>query len=255
MLVVLLSSCSSRQYQILFQKKQSLTDSAYRTQDMVGEYRIRSQDILQVRNLQDARKYLVNPAQSAAVNTNVLPDASGTGAAGDLTYQVADDGTVILPAIGHIQVAGLTRPEAEKTIEEAYRKNVLVNPIIELKIVNLKVTMLGEVRTQGNLPLTIEHTTLIVMIGAAGGITERANESDVKIIRGTEKDPKVIQVDLGDIKSINDPRTVLQNGDIIYVAQNKRATRTDNLQSVSTIVQPSLLLINAALIILTLFRK
>jgi polysaccharide export outer membrane protein len=157
-LVVLFSSCSSRQYQVLFQKKQSLTDSAYKTQDIVGEYRIRSQDILQVRNLQDARKYLINPVQSAAVNTSVLSDASGTGAVGDQTYQVADDGTVILPALGHIAVAGLTRAEAEKNIEEAYRKNVLVNPIIELKIINLKVTMLGEVRTQGNLPLTKDHT-------------------------------------------------------------------------------------------------
>ena len=255
LLLLVLSSCSTRQYQVLFQKKQSLTDSAYKTQDIVGEYRIRSQDILQVRNLQDARKYLINPAQSAAVNTSVLPDASGAGAAGDQSYQVADDGSVILPALGHIQVAGLTRAEAEKNIEEAYRKNVLVNPIIEVKIINLKVTMLGEVRTQGNLPLTKDHTTLVEMIGAAGGITERANESDVKIIRGTEKDPKVIKIDLGDIKSINDPRTILQNGDIIYVAQNKRATRQDNLQSVSTLVQPSLLIINAALILLTLFKK
>lgn len=87
LLVVLLSSCSSRQYQVLFQKKQSLTDSAYKTQDIVGEYRIKSQDILQVRNLQDARKYLINPAQSAAVNTSVLPDATGAGAAGDQTYR------------------------------------------------------------------------------------------------------------------------------------------------------------------------
>jgi len=255
LLVIVLSSCSSKQYQVLFQKKQSLTDSGYNTRDIVGEYRIRSQDILQVRNLQDARKYLINPSPSAAVNSNVLTDAGGTGVGGDLNYQVADDGTVILPALGHIQVAGLTRAEAEKAIEDAYKKNVLVNPIIEVKIVNLKVTMFGEVHSPGNLPLTKERTTLVEMIGTAGGLTDQANESDVKIIRGTEKDPKVILVDLGDIKSINDPRAVLQNGDIIYVARNKRANRTNNLQNVSTIVQPSLLLINVALIILTLFRK
>ncbi|MGN6396944.1 MAG: polysaccharide biosynthesis/export family protein [Mucilaginibacter sp.] len=254
LLVVLLSSCSSKQYQVLFQKKRSLTDSGYSVKDSVGEYRIRPQDILQVRNLQDAKKYLINPVQSNAVNTNLLADGTSQET-GEQNFQVADDGTVILPALGHIRVAGLTRAVAEKTIEDAYRKNVLVNPIIELKIINLKVTMLGEVKNSGNFPLTKEHITLVEMIGAAGGITERADESNIKIIRGTEKEPKVIQVDLGDIKSVNDPRTILQNGDIIYVGQNKRANRTDNLQSVSTIVQPSLLLINAALIILTLFRK
>jgi len=260
LLVVILSSCSTKQYQVLFQKKQALADSAHRTTDSLGEYRIRSQDILQVRNLQDANKYLIGSAQSSTVNTNVLGSGGtgssvGTNTVDAQNYQVADDGTVVLPALGHIQVAGLTRAQAEKNIEEAYKKNVLLNPIIELKIVNLKVTMLGEVRSPGNLPLTRDHTTLVEMIGAAGGITDKANESDVKIIRGTEKDPKVIMVDLGDIKSVNDPRTVLQNGDIIYVAQNKRATRSDNLQSVTTLVQPSLLIINAALIILAIFRK
>jgi polysaccharide export outer membrane protein len=140
-------------------------------------------------------------------------------------------------------------------VENTYRSNVLQNPIIELKIVNLKVTILGEIKGQGNYPLTKDHTTLLEMIGAAGGITDKANESNVKIIRGTERNPKVILVDLGNIQSINDPRTILQNGDIIYIAQNKRATRTDNLQNFSTVFQPLLLLFNTALIVFTLIRR
>ncbi|MES2107443.1 MAG: polysaccharide biosynthesis/export family protein [Bacteroidota bacterium] len=241
---------------MLFKQKQSLNSSDL-ANDSLGEYKIRPQDILQVRNLQDANKYLINSSPNPAINANPLSNNNGAGnnAIDQSNYQVADDGTVILPAIGHIKVAGYTRSDAEKLIEETYRKNVLVNPIIELRIVNLKVTILGEVRVAGNYPLTKEHTTLVEMIGAAGGITERADETNVEIIRGTEKKPKLIQVNLGDIDAASDTRTYLQNGDIIYVGQNKRAARSDNLQSVSTIVQPSLLIINAALIILTLFRK
>jgi polysaccharide export outer membrane protein len=92
------------------------------------------------------------------------------------------------------------------------------------------------------------------MIGAAGGITDKANETQVRIIRGTQRNPQVTIIDLGNILSVNDPRAILQNGDIIYIPQNKRATRSDNLQSFSIIVQPALLLFNTALIILTLIR-
>ena len=252
-LFLICTSCSTKQYQVLFQQKNAINDSAYTNAGVINEYRIKPQDVLQVRNLQDT-KYLVNPAPSSSVNTNVL--GNNGAAAAEQNFQVDDDGTVILPAIGRIKVAGYTRIEAQKVVETAYRNNVLVNPIIELKIVSLKVTMLGEIRGQGNYPLTKEHTTLIEMIGAAGGITEKANETNVKIIRGTEKNPKVILVDLSNIQSINDPQTVLQNGDIVYIAQNKRAVRTDNQQSfLNTIFQPALLLFNTALIIFTLIHR
>jgi polysaccharide export outer membrane protein len=249
-LLLACTSCSTQQYQVLFQQKNAVTDSAYQAADVVIDYRIKPQDVIQVRNLQDT-KYLVS-STPASVNTNVLTNNSTD----DRNFQVDDDGTVILPAIGRIKVGGYTRVDAQKVVEDAYRKNVLVNPIIELKIVNLKITMLGEIKGQGNYALTKDHTTLLEMIGAAGGITEKADESKVKIIRGTQKNPKVILIDLDNIQSINDPRAVLQNGDIVYIAQNKRATRADNLQSFTgSVFQPALLLINTALIILSLIRR
>jgi polysaccharide export outer membrane protein len=111
------------------------------------------------------------------------------------------------------------------------------------------------VKAQGNYVLIKDKTTLIEVIGQAGGLTERADEKDVRIIRGSEKNPTIVDVDFSNILSVNDPKTVLQSGDIIYVAQNKRAARSDNLQNFTTIFQPALLLFNTALIIFTLARK
>jgi polysaccharide export outer membrane protein len=240
------SSCANKQYQVLFQQKKALTDSLpQKSVVTVNEYHIKPQDILQVRNLQDI-KYIINDAP-ANVST------SGGTTQGQ-TFQVEEDGTVTLPVIGHVPVMGLTRAEAQKLIEDDYKKSLLVNPIIDLKIINLKVTILGEIRGQGNYVLTKDRTTLVELIGEAGGLTDKANEKTIKIIRGNEKDPQVTLVDLGDIKSINDPATILQSGDIIYIAQNKRAARSDNLQNVSVLVQPALLLFNTALIIFTLIR-
>ncbi|HEX8020668.1 polysaccharide biosynthesis/export family protein [Mucilaginibacter sp.] len=246
----LLTSCSSKQYQYLFEQKYNIADTASKGSDATtGPYRIKAQDILQIRNLQSI-KYIVD--ETPSVNSG---GTAGGGSNTGQTFQVDDDGAVALPAIGHVKVAGLTRPEAAKQIEELYRKNLLKDPIIELKIVNLKVTILGEIKGQGNYTLTKDRTTLVELIGEAGGLTDKANEANIKIIRGEQKNPQVTEINLRDIQSINDPRAVLQSGDVIYIAQNKRAVRNDKLQNLSIVSQPILLLLNTALIIFTLSHR
>lgn len=251
-IIVLGSSCSYKQNQILFEKRSPVAEVAdTSSKKMVAvSYHIQPQDILQIRNLQNLR-YIVDEAP-----TTTMPAAGSTMAASQgQTFQVEDDGTVALPAIGHVQVAGLTRTQATKLIEDLYRKNLLKDPIIELKVVNLKVTLLGEVKLPGNFPILKDNTTLVELIGQAGGLTPAANEKNIKIIRGKDKTKQVTEIDLSDLNSLSDPRTLLQNGDIIYVAQNKRAIRNENIQSFSTWVQPALLLVNTALIIFTLSRQ
>ena len=248
--ILSLVSCSNRQYQVLFQKRAvAAADTSAAKIAENYQYRIQPQDILEIRNLQNSKNIVdLNPTQSmstAQSNSNTTPE----------TYQVEEDGTVALTGLGHVKVSGLTRYEAQVLIEKMYHQTLLKDPIIALKIVNLKVTLLGEVKSQGNYQLIKDKTTLVDVIGEAGGLTNNANEKDVKIIRGSAKDPKVTEVDLSDINSITDPRTVLQSGDIVYVAQSKRAARNDNLQNFSILLQPALILLNTALIIFTLVRK
>lgn len=245
---ILFSACSKVQYQPLFQAAKNFNDNAYAQADSLGSYKIKAQDIIQVRNLQSGEMLLGSTATRAS--------GSATPAADNQTFQVDDDGTVLLPAIGKIKVAGYTRQEAQKLVELAYRKNVFTDPIIELKIISLKVTIFGEAKSQGSFPLTKEHMSLTEMIGTAGGLTERADATDVRIIRGTQKNPKVISVDMTDIQSINDPAAILQNGDIIYASLNKRAAKNANFQNfTSSTFQPLLLVVNAALILFTLIRR
>lgn len=257
--LITFSSCSNKQYQVLFEQKKTLSDSSLkkdRIADSLSDknspaynlYRIKSQDILQVRNLQNS-KYIVD--DQPMVNGTSVGGSSGQGQ----TYQVDQDGNVALPVIGRVMVAGLTRAEAEKQIEQLYRAKLLKDPIIEVTITNLKVTLLGEVRAQGNFPLIKDRTTLIDLIGAAGGLTDKANEKNIKIIHGTEKNSKVTVIDLNDINSIYNPNAILRNGDIVYVSQNKRAVTNDNLQNFSLLVQPILIVFNTLLIIISFSRR
>jgi len=254
-----LSSCSFKQQQVLFEHQAPVVDSstfnATNNGSGTSDYHIKSQDILQIRNLQNA-KYIVDALPSAMSSGSASASSGTSGNAGEgQTYQVEDDGTVALPLIGHQMVAGLTRAEAQKMIEGIYSKTELVNPIIDLKIINLKVTLLGEIRAQGNYPLTKDKTSLVEIIGSAGGLTELANEKNIKIIRGDPKKPQIIEVDLSNIKTLADPRIILQNNDIVYIAQNKRAIKNDQLQNVTTTLQPGLIILNTALIIYTLIHR
>lgn len=243
-----LTSCSNKQYQTLFEQKNAINDSlAKNSITDFSYYRIKPQDILQVKNLQSSKSIVDDAPVSVGI-------AGGNAATGQ-TYQVEEDGTVALPVIGRVPVVGLTRHEAEKTIEGIYRAKLLKDPIIEVIITNLKVTLLGEVHAQGNYPLVKDKTTLVDIIGAAGGLTDKANEKNIKIIHGTDKNAKVTIIDLNNIQSIYDTNSILQNGDIVYIAQNKRAVRVDNLQNFSLIVQPALIIFNAVLIIITLSRR
>jgi len=252
--IFILTSCSYKQQQVLFQQPGTAPDSALNNPANAGagtsDYHIKSQDILQIRNLQNA-KYIVD---DAPVSTTAGAGGGGVASQGQ-TYQVEDDGTVALPVIGHVPIAGLTRAEAQKQIEDLYRKNLLKDPIIELKITNLKVTILGEIKAQGNFPLVKDRTNLVEMIGEAGGLTDRADEKTIKIIRGDPKHPQVTQVDLSKVNTLADPKIILQNNDIIYIAQNKRAIKNDQLQNLSTTIQPALIILNTALIIYTLIHR
>jgi polysaccharide export outer membrane protein len=230
---LIFSSCSYKQDQVLFEQRASLTDTVKsKDTSAVTNYRIKPQDILQIRNLQNMQ-YIVGdmPTEGSAATSSTATYSQGQ------TYQVEVDGTVALPVIGHIAVTGLTRLEASKKIEALYREKLLKDPIIEVKIVNLIVTILGEIKTQGNYPLVKDKTTLVEMIGEAGGLTDKANEKNIKIIRGNPKNPDVTDVDLGSITSLSNPATILRNGDIIYIAQNKRAVKTDKLTTFSTVIQ------------------
>src|SRR5580698_6472338 len=130
--LLIFASCSYRQQQILFEQPNSTLDTSRITATSgsgTSDYHIKSQDILQIRNLQNT-KYIVDETPSAA--TSVGGGASGGNVTSEgQTYQVEEDGTVALPIIGHVQVAGLTRAQAAKLVEGLYRKNVLVDPIID----------------------------------------------------------------------------------------------------------------------------
>ncbi|WP_198139797.1 polysaccharide biosynthesis/export family protein [Pedobacter sp. BAL39] len=239
-------SCGIQREGALFQTSTSVDYHLSSTTDNNdGEgYQIQSGDLLQIRNLQNPKYIIDAPGASVATAAVSLEE---------LNYRVERDGNVTLPILGSTAVKGLTRIQAEKKIQELYSKEIKA-PIIELKIINLKVTILGEVTKQGNYPLLTEHTTLIETLGAAGGLTGDANSKNLRIMRENQGKQQLMEVDLSNIKSASTSRILLQNNDVIYVSSNKQAERRKKTSSLSSILQPILLIMNTALIIYTISK-
>jgi polysaccharide export outer membrane protein len=244
-ILLLASSCAYKEDRALFEgydtgAAPAATDSAH------AVYRIKTGDLLSVKNMQQL-KYIIGDS----------PGVQTTPAAGadDQTYLVEPDGTIGLPAIGNVQVAGLTRFAAEQQIAQLYSKALIKNPIIQVRVINLKVSVFGEVRTPGNYPLSQDQTSLTDILGAAGGLTDKADEKKIRIVRGDKRHHRSFEVDLGQLASLSDTSVFLENGDIIYVPRNKRAVRNDHLTTFSTTIQPILIVLNTVLIIFTLSKK
>ncbi len=249
-LLLIFSSCTYKQDQVLFEQKNSIPNRAIQKNlANITNYRIKPQDILQITNIQNS-KSIIDVTAGTAIGGTGSTASSQTPE----TYQVEDDGTVALTGLGRIQVAGLTRVEARNRIEALYGET-LIKPILEVKIINLKVSVFGEVKTPGNFPLTKDRTSLIEVIGEAGGLTDKADETQIQIIHGDQENPKTDIINLRNIKSLTDPRAILQNNDVVYVLQNKKAIRNNKIQDFSVVIQPALILFNTALIIFTLVHK
>lgn len=217
-------------------------------------YKIKVNDQLAIRNVQNFEFGATGNAGSSNTSANSGQNAAGGSIQNILSYPVDLDGKVNLPAIGKVEVLGLSRREAAIKIQEIYKTRLLKEPIIELSVVNLKVTLLGEFGKQGNFLLERDNTTLIDIIGEAGGISKTADPKTLKIIRGDRTNPELIYVNLNDINSLASKKLILQNHDIIVLQPTKSAATSDKLQSLNNILQPLLVVVNLAVLIFTVTR-
>ena len=134
-------------------------------------------------------------------------------------YTVTADGSVILPLVGAIEVAGLTLETAERKLN-ARLNGIVVNPDANISVVNQRfpyVSVVGEVRSPGRFPM--EHDEgLLAAIALAGGLTEFA---DVKSIYLVRKYPQRVRVRFNyyDLAGgVECPSSiVLRDGDVIVV--------------------------------------
>lgn len=231
-MLVIMQACSYKRKNVLFK-----TDKKLNPKEAVYIYNADSTALKNAANY----KHRIKPGDRVLINflnnydigqaayQSATSAANGIGQA-EKGYLVNYDSTITLPLIGRTNIVGLTRLEAAKQLEQEYGKFV-INPIIEINILSLTVTVLGEVYSPGKILLDKENTTLVDVIALSGGIKDTGKKKNIKIIRGKE----LILVDLKKIASIQNNNIIMQDGDVVYVEPYGLKAQTESLSSVQGI--------------------
>ena len=121
-------------------------------------------------------------------------------------------GDAIFPKIGKVRLLGVTVSKAEERLTKLYER-FLKEPIVMLRVLNRKVSVLGEVQSPGNYILEKQTNNLIEMIGQAGGFGFYADKREIKIIRKNKE--YVIDLTAMDLTQENIP--LLKADDVVYI--------------------------------------
>jgi polysaccharide export outer membrane protein len=125
--------------------------------------------------------------------TNLFAHGSDSGTGGNnqqtLPRSVVDrDGTVQIPFVGPVKVAGLTPVEASEAIKSALRR-VAVDPQVTLSVTQSQenaVSILGEIKTSGHFPVSAHNDHLLDVIATAGGPTRPVGDLSVEVVRANQ---------------------------------------------------------------------
>ncbi|WP_291287469.1 polysaccharide biosynthesis/export family protein [Flavobacterium sp.] len=155
------------------------------------------------------------------------------------------DGTIEMPKIGTINVLGKTVPELKEMLKTDLKK-WLVNPIVDVKVLNKEIIVLGEVRNPNTVPIDKDYVSLLEMISKTGGFEFYANLKSVKILRQEGENVRVTNLDLTLGDNIINRNIQLHPGDIVIVPSKKNK---DFDKRIATII-PLTTTISAAAIIM-----
>lgn len=210
--VLLLFSCSTKKNILYVQDLSENTEFSFDYQD----YRIKVDDILKI------SIEVENPEAKVMFN-NFSPSNQNETRESLIFkgFQVNSEGFIFYPRLGKVYVKGLTASNlSEKIYKEIIEKGLLTAFSIDVKVINLDFTILGEVNTPGRYFFSKNNLNIFEAIGMAGDLTINGQRKNVKLIREINGNKKVFDVDLTSSKIFNSKIFQIIPGDIIIVNPN-----------------------------------
>ncbi len=213
---------------------------------------IQNNDMLQI-NVTAA-----NPAEAAQFN---LPNtySAGTvptggnaaqmvtaGAANPAAgFLVNQQGYIQYPVLGQLKAAGLTKKALTDTIQnQLTNRKLLVDPVVSVRFLNYRVTVLGEVAHPAVVNVSSEKISVLEALGMAGDITIYGKKENVLLIREENGVRTTRRLNLNDKSSLSSPYFYLKPNDIVYVEPSKsKVATTSKANTVVPIVLSALSLV------------
>jgi polysaccharide export outer membrane protein len=249
-LITGITSCADQKKYIYFQKNPNQSD----TMDVAKAYipKIQPGDILSIpiSSLNSAASSFFNPLSSSAGATGVTDNNAGTGANTPQAPQTSANGFLVdasgiieLPLIGSVKLSGLTTSEARDTIKNRL-KFYLKEPTVNVRFLNYKISVMGEVNHPAVYVIPNEKVTLPEAISMAGDLTIFGKRENVLVIRDNNGKKEFGRVNLNTREVFTSPYYYLRSGDVVYVEQgNGKIAQSDNAYRILPIIISGLTLI------------
>ena len=211
-ILILLASCSSKKEILYLQDAEKFNDSEV----LYTSSKIQPNDILSIKveTLIPEAALPYNRQNNNAVANNIdLLKLEG--------YLVLEDRTINFPILGSVFVGGKTTSELEEVLKnKLIEGNHLKNPNVSIRLLNAKVTVIGEVNKPGTYSFTEQNITLFQAIGLAGDLTINGKREDVLVVREVDGNRQVTRLDLTKGDFLQSPFYFIKPNDVIVVNQN-----------------------------------
>lgn len=144
------------------------------------------------------------------------------------TYFVDAEGNIEFPILGILNTSNKTLSQFKEELRSRLTK-FIINPTVNLKVTNYKVTILGQVTKPGQYTIPDGQATVLNAIGLAGDLTVYGKREDVLLVRTEDGKITKERINLLDANFINSPFYYLKQGDVIFVSANQTQEKTSRL--------------------------
>lgn len=153
----------------------------------------------------------MNSSETVGYKQNTVPE-----------YLIDEDGFIRFPFLGKIKAAGKTKKFLRDEItDELIDRKLLVEPIVNIRHLNFKISVMGEVGDPSVLTVPSEKVSLLEALSLAGDLTIYAQRDNLLLIREESGVKKLTRIDLTSDDIFTSPNYYLKPNDVIYVQPNK----------------------------------
>ena len=207
---------------------EQVTDSTGRGAVRQGELLIQKNDLLAIQ----INSLSTKPEISDAIFNQPVTGGTVSG------YLVDNNGYIEHHRLGRIKAEGLTKDqlaaECKKRLTEPVE--LMKDPTVIIRFMNMKVTVLGEVGQQGLVTVPGERLTILEAVGLAGGISEYGKKTAVKVLREVNGQRELATIDLTSKDIFDSPfYTMMQNDVVIVEAIRKKQKEADQARTMQKI--------------------
>ena len=167
-------------------------------------------------------------------------------------YLVSQDKTINFPVLGIVSVAGKTTIALEKDLKERLKAGgYLIDPIVTVRLLNAKVTILGEVKIPGTFTFTENNMSFLQALGLAGDLTINGNREDVILIRNVDGIQTASHLNLTSANWLSGPLQNIKPNDVIVVNPNEAKVKSAGFIGSASVVLAIASIILSSIVILT----